>query len=103
VSYRIIFPDGIAPSPWPSDDAAWEWVLIVTGGLEDRSYEAVKAHWESQGVPRDDAHELMAHAQADVILTVQTLFAFGGSEDARRYALTGRAVEDALIATGRVS
>jgi len=101
--HRIIFPDSISPSPWPSDGAAWEGVLIVTGGLEDQTYEAVKAHWESQGVPRDDAHELMANAQANVVMTVQTMFAFGGAEDARKYALTERALEDACVATGRVT
>ena len=92
--HRIIYPDP-EPAPSPYDDAAWEGVLIITGGLDDPTYEGVLAHWEAQGVPRDDARELIRHARPDTVIPVQTLFAFGGAEDARRYALTWRAVEDA--------
>ena len=103
--HRVIYPDAYAPAPSPFDDEAWDGVLVVTGGLGDPSEytptEAeVLAHWQSQGVPRDDAWELLRNVRPDAIITVQTLFSLPGTEDARRYAFTERAVEDARRATG---
>jgi len=96
--HRIIYPDGVRPAPPPSYEAAWEGVLVVTGGLEDPTATDVLTHWMSQGVPHGDACELFNNAQPNVIFTVQTLFAFGGTENAQRYALTERAARDARTA-----
>jgi len=91
---RIIIDDP-EPSPWPSDDRAWDGVLVVTGGLDSPTQADVLAHWGRQGVPIDDAHELLRRAESNVVIKVVNLFGLGECECARRYALTDRAVQDA--------
>lgn len=81
------------PSPWPSDDAGWAGVRIVTGGIEGAH---PRQHWIDQGVPPEDADALLEAVSRGIgrneIITVESLFMLDHMKI--EYALTGRAVAD---------
>ena len=92
---RIVYTTELAPKD-PSNDKAWKGIQVVTGGLDDPSHQEVLDHWQSQGVPWDDATALIqSSVQAGMVFIVQDVFGFGGMENIKKYALTERAVEDA--------
>lgn len=81
-------------SPVPSfDNAAWEDVTVISGGMRDPAPEALRVSWLEQGVDPGDVDILKRHATANVILTVRRLFHLD-NQTVRRYCLTERAVQD---------
>lgn len=81
------------PSPDPCDNAAWEGVTVISGGLENPTRESVFKHWESQGMLHEDAVELITQVEPDTLYSISTLFDIW--KPVRKYAFTHRAVEDA--------